>query len=131
MLARSDVTADWNMYRIIARAQQGSVTSYRNTRHRDIFLGDQLVGAFVFSEVPNPDITPSITSYYLPLIWVDHHVINRDTVIVASLNAPVFRLPYLYPPIFRTSNHPFAFTMESDTGNIPRVPGESHDRTWI
>lgn len=60
-----------------------------------------------------------------------HHIIDRNTVIVAPLNGTIFCLPNLDPAILRTGHHPFTLAMESDASYISRVTSEDHHRRRI
>ena len=62
---------------------------------------------------------------------MDHHIIDRHPVVVASLYASVLGLPYLNPTILGTCHHPFSFTVKYHTGHVSQMTCKDHDRLWI
>ena len=87
--------------------------------------------AFVFPQIPDSDTSPSITSNHLTLIGMNHHIIDRHPMVVASLYAPVLGLPYLDPTVFGARHHPLPLAVEYHTRDVPRVTCKDHDGLWI
>lgn len=87
--------------------------------------------ALVLAQVPDPDITPTITRDNLPLIWMDDHVVDRNAVIIAPLDCSILRLPHFHPAIFRASYHPLSLAVEGNTCYVARMTREYHHRSWI
>lgn len=96
------------------------------------------MAAFVLSEVPNADISTTIAGDQFSLVGVDDNIINWNSVRVVALNMSTSCIPDLdcscrvsvyskqngcngEPTVFRRSDHPFSFAVESHTGYITGV----------
>lgn len=111
-------------HRVIPRAQERPVASNRHAGHRNIGLGYQLMRAFILPQVPDPHAAPSIAGNQLPLIRMNHHIVDRALVQIVPLNTPRPRIPDLDRAILGARDHPFALAMESDARDVARVPVE-------
>lgn len=89
------------------------------------------MSAFVLRKVPNPDVSPSITSDDFSLIWVDDYIVDWAAVVIAALYSSVFRLPDFHATIFRARDHPLPFNVKCYACNVASMSGEHHDGIWV
>ena len=89
------------------------------------------MGAVVLRQIPDPDTAAAVTGHYLPLIRMNNHIINRTSMVITSLYPSGSRLPNLNRPVFRGGDHPFAFAVESDAGDVVGVSFECEDWIWV
>jgi hypothetical protein len=89
------------------------------------------VRAFVLSQVPNANISSTVTANKLALIWVDDHIVDRYTMGVAPLHISTPRVPNLHRPIFRRCHHPFSLAMEGDARDIASMAIEGENSVRI
>src|ERR1700735_949685 len=99
--------------------------------HRGVILGDQLMGANTLAQIPDTHSASTVTANEFPLIRMNNHIVDRSLVNVVTLETAGTCIPDLDCPVFRTSHHPFPFTVEGDTGDIIRVAIEAHYRMGI
>ena len=108
-------------YGIVGSAQQGAVAGDGDTGHRHLLLGDQLVGAVVFGEIPYADTSSAVAADNLALVGVDNHIVHGGSMRVAPLNVAGPRLPYLHSSVLRTRHHPFSLAVKRDAGDVALV----------
>ena len=89
------------------------------------------MSAFILTEIPDANISTTVTRNQLPLIRVDNDVIDRNLVIVIALYAACSCVPDLYGAIFRAGDHPFTLTVKGNTGNVSGMAVESKNRGRI
>ena len=99
--------------------------------HRGVILGDQLMGANTLAQIPDTHSASTVTANEFPLIRMNNHIVDRSLVNVVTLETAGTCIPDLDCPVFRTSHHPFPFTVEGDTGDIIRVAIEAHYRMGV
>ena len=87
--------------------------------------------AVVFRKIPDAHTASAITGNDLALVWVDHYVVDRGAVRIASLNRTAPRFPNLDRAIFRTCDHPFSFAVECDACDVASVTFERQERVWV
>ena len=87
--------------------------------------------AVVFSEVPNTNAASAVAAYDLALVGVDNYVVDCGAVAVAPLNRATASLPDLDGAVLRAGNHPFAFAVKSNAGDIACMAFECKERVWI
>lgn len=63
-------------YIVVCRTEQRSVAGDRNTGYRHLLLGNQLVGACVLGQVPEPDAPCSVAANNLALVGVDYDIVG-------------------------------------------------------
>ena len=128
-------------YSVITRTQQSAIAGDGHAGDGDVFLRDELVGAFVLAQVPDADIPPAIARDQLPLIRMNDHIVDgsdmsdqvshRGAVDVVALDAACSRIPHFHRAIFGARHHPFALTVECHTGDVARMTIEGEDRVRI
>lgn len=62
---------------------------------------------------------------------MDDNVVDGHAMAVVALDASRFRIPDLDCAIFRTCDHPFAFTMEGHSSDVVGVALECEDGIWV
>lgn len=87
--------------------------------------------ALVLSQVPYSHVPTAVTSNKFSLIWMNDNVIDRMIVIVIPLDGCAPCIPYLYGPIFGTSDHPFALAVKCYTSDVASMSFECQHRTWV
>jgi hypothetical protein len=113
-------------YLLVSSTQQRPIASDAHTEDSGIILGNQLVGADTFSEIPDANHASAITADQLTLVGVNHNIIDSSTVNVVALQGTSASIPNLDSPILRACNHPFALTVECDARDIAGVTFEGH-----
>lgn len=88
------------MYIVVAGAEKRSVGGYCDACDGDVFLGDELVRAFVLAQVPDPHVAAPVTADELALVWVDDDVVDGVAVGVVPLHGGCACVPYLNCSIF-------------------------------
>jgi hypothetical protein len=89
------------------------------------------VGAVVLGQVPDTDASSTVTADDLTLVWMNDDVIDWGSMRIRTLDSSAACLPNLDSSVLRASDHPFALTVECDTGDVVRVTFESQDRIWV
>lgn len=99
------------------------------------------MGALVFTQIPDTDVSTAVTRDQLPLIWMDNNIIHRrhmredvlggSSMSVIPLNAPSPCIPYLNRSVLGAGDHPFTLAMEGNTGDVPSMAIKTDDRAWI
>lgn len=82
-------------YVVVGGAQQGAVRGDGNARDGDVLLRDQLVGAAVLGEVPDPHAAGPVAADDLALVGVYDDVVGGAAVVVAALDGAAAGLPDL------------------------------------
>jgi hypothetical protein len=88
-------------YSIVPSADHTPITRNCDARHANIILRDQLVTALVLTEIPDPHVSTAITTNQLPLVRMDHHIIDRYTVHIIALYIAAPCVPDLHRAVFR------------------------------
>lgn len=86
------------------------------------------MGAFVLCKIPDPDVATSVTAYELALVWMNHNIVDRNSVAVVSLDVPSAGIPDLDGAILGAGHHPFAFAMKGQASNVVCVTFKSQNR---
>lgn len=89
------------------------------------------MNALALTQVPDADHATTITTDQFSLVGVDNDVIDRELVSVVALKAAAADVPDLDGAVLGTSNHPFALTVECDSGDVASVALESHEWVWV
>lgn len=118
-------------YLFVARTEKRTVTGDTHTMHRDVILWNQLVCTHALSQVPDSHRTGTIPADELSLVWVDDNIVNGRLVDIVALQTACASVPDLDGSVFRAGNHPLAFTVEGDSGDIVCVAIEGHDRVGV
>lgn len=94
---------------------------------------------FILAQIPNPDISTSVTRDQLSLVRVNDHVIDGSdmgdqvsrgsAVDVIALDAARSCIPDFDRAVFGAGHHPFALAMERHAGDIAGVAVEGED--WV
>lgn len=77
------------------RAEEGAVGGDGDGGDGLVFFGDELVAAFVFSEVPDADVAAAVAGDELALVGVDYHVVDGYAVGVVALDVAGAGVPDL------------------------------------
>jgi hypothetical protein len=83
--------------------------------------------ALVLSQIPDPHITPSVAANQLPLVRVNNHVIDRDTVCIIALYIPTASIPDLHGAVFGRCDEPLRLAMERYARDIGGVAVEGEN----
>lgn len=62
---------------------------------------------------------------------MDHDIVRRAAVVVATLDRSGSRLPDLDGAILGACDHPLALAVEGNAGDVSRVALESQQRVWV
>lgn len=89
------------------------------------------MAAVVLGQIPDPDTATAITAYDLALVGMDHDVIGRAAMVIASLDGTRSCLPDLDCAVLGGRNHPLALAMEGDSSDIASVTLERQQRVWV
>ena len=81
--------------------------------------------ALVLAQIPYPNVAPAVATDELSLVGMDDNIIDRHTMAVISLNGPASGIPNLHSAIFGARDHPFAFAVKGNSGNISGVAFKS------
>jgi hypothetical protein len=82
------------------------------TLYRDIILRNELVSALVFAQVPDPDISSTVTANEFALIRMNDNIVDRNSMAVVTLISASAGIPDLDIAIFGASDHPFSLTVK-------------------
>ena len=118
-------------YRVIAGAQQSSIARHGYARHSNVFLRNELVTTLVLAEIPDPNISTTVTRNELALVGMDDHIVDGEAMRVVTLDATKTSIPDLDSAILRACDHPFPFAMEGYTRDIAGMTFEGEDRARI
>ena len=108
-------------YGVGACAKQAPVGRYRDAGDGNVVFWDELLGALIFAQIPEPYTAAAIASDDFALVWVNYYVVDSNAVVVAPLNGPLFALPHFDESVLRTGHQPFRVAMESDPCDIACV----------
>lgn len=89
------------------------------------------MGTVVLSQIPHPDTSRPIAADDLTLVGMNHHVIRRTAMVVASLNRSGPRLPDLDGPVLGASYHPFPLAVKRNTCDVSSVALKCQQRVRI
>lgn len=99
------------------------------------------MGALVFTQIPDTDVSTAVTRYQLALIWMNNNIIHRShmredvlnmsSMSVIPLNVPSSGIPYLNRPVLGAGDHPFALAMEGNSRDVPSMAIKTDDRAWV
>lgn len=89
------------------------------------------MSTLVLAEIPDPDISTTVTGDEFALVGMDNHIIDRLAMRVVSLDASGASVPDLDSAIFRACDHPFPFAMESYPRNVAGVTVEGKNGARI
>jgi hypothetical protein len=112
---------------IVPCTHHTAITRDRHTSDADIILGNQLVRALILAQIPDANIPSTITTNQLPLIRMDDHIIDRNTVRVVPLHVAAARIPDLDGAVFGRSHQPLGLAVERYAGDVARVAVERED----
>lgn len=121
----------WATNRVVAGAQHAAITSDSYASHAHVVLGNQLVRALVLTQVPDANISSTVTADQLALIWMDNHIIDRNAVCVISLYVPAPGVPDLDGPILARRDEPLGLAVECDARDIRRMSVKDEDSIWV
>jgi hypothetical protein len=116
-------------YLLASSAQQRSIGSDTDTCNGAVFLGLQLVNALALTQVPDANHATTITTDQFSLVGVDDDVIDGELVSVVALKAAAANVPDLDGAVLGASDHPFALTVECDSGDVSGMALKSHQ--WV
>lgn len=85
----------------------------------------------VLAKIPNLHSAGAVTGDQLPLVWMDHDIVDGTLVIIDPLDASVLGVPHFDEAILGAGHDPLPFTMELHTSDVPGMAGEGHDRLRI
>lgn len=89
------------------------------------------MGADTLTKIPHAHHTSLISTDELALVRVNDHIVDGSPVHVISLQTTCACIPDLDSAIFRAGDHPLAFAMERDTGDVVGVALEGHHRVGV
>lgn len=89
------------------------------------------MSTLVLAEIPDPDISTTVTGDEFALVGVDNHIIDRGAMRVVSLNAAGTSIPDLDSAIFRACDHPFPFAMKGYPSNVASMTLEGKNGARI
>jgi len=112
-------------YRVVPSAEKRTIARHGHTSHRDIILRNELVSALVFAQVPDPDISSTVTANEFALIRMNDNIVDRNSMAVVTLISASAGIPDLDIAIFGASDHPFSLTVESYSSDVAGVTFES------
>lgn len=118
-------------YVVVGGAQQGAVSGDGDAGHGHVLLGDELVGAAVLGEVPDPDAAGAVAADDLALVGVYDDVVGGAAVVVAALDGAAAGLPDLDGAVLGARDHPLALAVEGDAGDVARVALEGEQRVRV
>lgn len=79
------------------------------------------MSASILGQIPEPNAAAPIAADDFTLVWVDDHVIDRRSVVVAPLNHAGARIPNFDGAVLGTRDHPLPIAVECNTGYIARM----------
>jgi hypothetical protein len=112
---------DKDVTRIVGCTEKSAVSRNRDTRHRDLFLGNELVGAGILSQIPETNAAAPITADNLALVRMDNDIIDGGPMIVAPLDHTGARVPDFDSAVLGARDHPFAIAVECHARDVARV----------
>lgn len=87
--------------------------------------------AVVLSQIPDADAAHAVAADDLALVGVDDDVVGRAAVVVAALDLAAARLPDLDGAVLGGGDHPLAFAVEGDAGDVARVALKGQQRVRV
>lgn len=87
--------------------------------------------AIVLCQIPDSDASTAITADDFALIRVDHDIIHRTAMTVASLHGTAPGFPDLNSAVFGTSDHPFPLAVKGNSSDISRVTLKVEERIRV
>lgn len=116
-----DKLPDKDITRIVGSTEESAVSRNCDTRHRDLFLGNELVGAGILSQIPEPNAAAPIAADNLALVRMDNDIIDGGSVVVAPLNHTGAGVPDLDGAVLGARDHPFAIAVECYARDVARM----------
>lgn len=116
---------------VIARGEEGAVACDGHRGDGHVLCWNKLMGAFRFAEVPHTDVTAAVGGDEFALVGVDDDVVDGVGVRVVALNAARARVPDFDGHVLGGSDHPFAFAVEGDAGDVVGVAFEGDNWVWV
>lgn len=89
------------------------------------------MSTLVLAEIPDPDISTTVTRDELALVGMDDHIVDRAAMRVVSLDAASTSIPDLDGAIFGACNHPFTFAMEGYARDVAGMTLKGKHRAGI
>jgi hypothetical protein len=89
------------------------------------------MATLILPQIPYPHIAPAVTANELPLIRMNHDIVDGHPVRVVPLDGALPCVPYLNRAVLGAGYHPFALAVEGDACDVARVAVESQDRVWV
>lgn len=118
-------------YKVVSGSEQGPIAGNADAGHGDILHWDKLVGAFALAQIPDANVSASITTDKLALVGMNNHIVDRMCVLVVALNLPGSGIPHSHCHILRARDHPLALAVERNSRHIISMPFELHDMVGI
>lgn len=118
-------------YTIIARTKHRTITSNGDACNRHVIFRDEMMCAFILSQIPYAKIPSTITTDEFALIGMDDDVIDGESMIVIPLHASRSSIPDLHRSILRARHHPFPLAMKPHPGHVRTMPLEGEDGVGI
>lgn len=87
--------------------------------------------ALALAQIPDTNVTTSVTADKLTLIWVNHHVVDGMGMLVIALDLTRSCIPDSDCHILRACDHPFSLTVKSYPSDIVCMALELHDRIRV
>lgn len=116
---------------VVARYQHRPVRGTADRLDRHIVLGNQLVRAFVFAQVPYLHRAVLVARYQLSLVRVDDHLVHGAVVFVVSLDRRAADVPHFDCSVLAGGAHPSVVDLEGDGRDVVRVALERLHGAWV
>lgn len=87
--------------------------------------------ALILAQIPDPHVPAAITAYQLPLVRMDHHIIDRHAVHIVALYISTACIPYLDRTVFRRCDEPLALAVECYACDVGGVAVEGEDGVGV
>lgn len=127
----SEVTGEASTHSIVACANHTAVRSNRHACNADVVLGNELVAAFILTQIPNAHIAATIAANKLSLVRMYNDIVNRHAMRVVALHITAARIPYLDGAVLGARNQPLRLAVKRDARDVGRVPVKSQDRVRV
>ena len=79
------------------------------------------MGTFILAKIPDSNIARSITADQFPLVRMNYNIIHWRSMAVVSLHVSGSCIPDLNGTIFGARDHPLAFAVKCNAGDIVTV----------
>lgn len=89
------------------------------------------MGALALAQVPDANISSSVTAHQFALVGVDDHIVDWVCVLIVALDLARPGVPDSDSRVFGARHHPFSLAMKCDSGYIVRVSLKLHNRVWV